>query len=145
MKFTWVTAVVQINVTVFRWPATFSWNENCYAAKQGWEFLVGLWPGSYQTVLKTSRGKEWGSSPTTPQRLTWRWGGRNILLVLLMVFRTSRFCHEPLCQFFQVSGILHLYFRLLAEEVLQILKKLHSHFSLLLQAFLLLYELSSDL
>lgn len=67
------------------------------------------------------------------------------LLELLVVLSASCFGHEPLCQLLQVPGIFRLDFSFLPEEVLQVLEQLNPHLCLLLKAFLLLHQLSSDL
>ena len=67
------------------------------------------------------------------------------LLVLLMILGAASLCHEAFSQFLKVSGVLHLYFRLLSEEVLKVLQQLDPHFCLLVQTFLLLHQLGPDL
>lgn len=79
----------------------------------------------------------------SPQSNTYSW--REFLLELLVVLGASCFGHEPFRQLLQVPGILRLYFGFLPKEVLQVLEQLNPHLRLLLEAFLLLHQLSSDL
>lgn len=67
------------------------------------------------------------------------------LLVLLVVLCAAGLGHEPLGQLLQVPGVLGLDLRLLPEEVLQVLQQLDPHLRLLVQTFLLLHQLGSDL
>lgn len=66
-------------------------------------------------------------------------------LILLVVFGAPGLGHEALGQLFQVARVLHFDLGLLAKEVLEVLKKLNPHVRLLLQTFLLLHQLRSDL
>lgn len=66
-------------------------------------------------------------------------------LVLLVILGAASLRHEALGQLLQVSGIIHLNLCLLSEKVLEVLKQLDPHVRLLVQAFLLLQQLSPDL
>lgn len=62
-----------------------------------------------------------------------------------MILGAASLRHEALGQLLQVSGIIHLNLCLLSEKVLEVLKQLDPHVRLLVQAFLLLQQLSPDL
>lgn len=66
-------------------------------------------------------------------------------LVLLVVLGAAGLCHEAFSQLLQVSGVFHLYLCLFPEEVLEVLQELDPHLCLLIQTFLLLNQLCSDL
>lgn len=66
-------------------------------------------------------------------------------LLELLVLGAARLGQEALSQLLQVAGVVHLDLRLLPEEVLEVLEKLHPELTLLIQAFHLLRELGADL
>lgn len=66
-------------------------------------------------------------------------------LLELLVLGAPRLGQEALCQLLQVAGVVHLDLSLLTEEVLEVLQQLYPELTLLVQAFHLLCELSTDL
>lgn len=65
-------------------------------------------------------------------------------LLELLVLGASRLGQKR-CQLLQVAGVVHLDLSLSTEEVLEVLQQLYPELTLLVQAFHLLCELSTDL
>lgn len=61
-----------------------------------------------------------------------------------MVLGAAGLGEEPLSQLFKIATIVHLDFRLLSEEVLQVLQQLHPQLTLLVQTLELLHQLGTD-
>lgn len=66
-------------------------------------------------------------------------------LLELLVLGAACLGQEAFRQLLQVAGVVHLNLCLLSEEVLEVLQELHPKLTLLIQAFHLLCELSTDL
>lgn len=66
-------------------------------------------------------------------------------LLELLVLGAAGLGQKALSQLLQVPGVVHLNLSLLPEEVLEVLQQLHPEFTLLIQAFHLLCELSTNL